>query len=59
MGATGQVGSGLLCWCDRGVKCTFSGYVFGNTKCKHVTLGSAKRDPNDGTKETCTLGGAY
>ena len=74
MGATGQVGSRLLCQGGRGSKCTFSGYIVViagdpvggtvrdsvvDTKCKPGTLRSAKREPNAGMKETGTLRGEY
>ena len=74
VGATGQVGSRLLCQGGRGSKCTFSGYIVViaggpvggtvrdsvvDTKCKPGTRRSAKREPNDGMNETGTLRGEY
>ena len=59
MDATGKVGYGFLCQGIRAEKCTLSGDIFGDTKCKPGTLGSSKRRPNNGTKETGTIRGAY
>ena len=73
MGYIGQVRSGVFLQGRRRSRCNFSGNIvgiaggtvggtvgdfIGDTKYKPVTVGSAKRDPNNGTKENGTLGGS-